>query len=95
MDNDVFVAEAEVEFGAIQRKGFQLPHSDAQSSKAGRPATRKDVSYEDTPLLSRIGDEDEYVQGSGQDEGPSWSGARDFEGRPWWNRPSVRCWTTN
>ena len=20
-----------------------------------------------------------------------WSGDKDFEGRPWWNKPSVRC----
>ncbi len=90
MDNNVFVAESEVEFGAIQRTGFRHSRPDAQSSKTSRSASRKDVNYEDTPLLSRVDDEDEYVRGSREDEGPSWLGERGFEGQPWWKRPSVR-----
>lgn len=57
-------------------------------------AARKDSDYEDTPLLSRDIDDDCGARAPHREDGddrgpPSWSGERDFEGRPWWNRPSV------
>ena len=57
--------------------------------------------YEDTPLLSR--DIDASSEPTTSDRGDNngrtldWSGANDFAGKPWWNRPSVRVsilWTT-
>ena len=65
-----------------------------------RKSADKDVKgphnsrYEETPLLSRDIDADSETLLGNPDESddPSatkWSGAKDFEGRPWWNRPSV------
>ena len=49
--------------------------------------------YEDTPLLSRDVDAESETCSDGHENrneaALAWSGARDFEGRPWWNRPSV------
>lgn len=49
-----------------------------------------------TPLLKkgqnqRGGSRSDVDDGEGDNRGPpTWEGERDFEGRPWWNMPSVR-----
>ena len=54
----------------------------------------RDINSEESPLLPP-----NYGHGGGEasehsaDEvrgPPTWDGERDFEGRPWWNKPSVR-----
>lgn len=60
--------------------------ADVKESHKGR--------YEETPLLSRDIDADSETLWGNPDESddPSatrWSGAKDFEGKPWWNKPSV------
>ena len=57
---------------------------------------QKKVSTEASPLLSRDLEDSSSV-GSSMPEAeaiddrgpPAWSGERDYEGRPWWNTPSV------
>ncbi|KAI9876985.1 MAG: hypothetical protein M1830_005112 [Pleopsidium flavum] len=93
MENDaVFVAEANVDHRLRESSPFQHNEQDlgvdAVTSASGGVAVRKDVDYEDTPLLSRI-DDDVTSEESGHDERPRWSGERDFEGKTWWNKPSV------
>ena len=69
---------------------------DALEAAFGPSVSHKERDHENTPLLQR--DSDEEVEGGGNaehesDDGrapPSWEGERDFEGRPWWKRPSVR-----
>ncbi len=96
MDNDaVFVAEANVDHRLRESSPFRHNNGqdlgvDAVTSAYGA-AVRKDVDHEDTPLLSRIDEEVTYEE-SGHDQGPIWSGERDFEGKSWWNRPSVRIY---
>ena len=69
---------------------------DALDAAFGQSKSHKERDQEDTPLLQR--DSEEGVGGGGNaehegDDGrapPSWEGERDFEGRPWWKKPSVR-----
>ena len=48
-----------------------------------------------TPLLATRGEENAQIEqdnGNVESDGrkpPTWEGERDFEGKPWWNRPSV------
>jgi len=67
---------------------------DAVMKVAGAIETYKSKDHEDTPLLARNIDEDYERRSVDADsehesEQPEWTGARDFEGRPWWNKPSV------
>ena len=47
--------------------------------------------YEETPLLEResAGDGDSLSSTGSDKNPPEWSGARDFENRLWWRKPSV------
>ena len=67
---------------------------DAADAASGATEVHKDSDHEDTPLLSRNIEEDLTRHSSSHDgeqdpEETEWSGAKEFEGRPWWNRPSV------
>lgn len=64
------------------------------TAASGGVDTHKDADYEATPLLSRDVDDDHGARAhrheDDDDRGPPvWSGERDFEGLPWWNKPSV------
>lgn len=69
---------------------------DALEAAFGRFGSHKERDHEQTPLLQRDTDGVDELEGdreSGGDDGrvpPTWEGERDFEGRPWWNKPSVR-----
>lgn len=60
----------------------------------GRSESDRDIHDEETPLISSNRENEgaeESEHGAGETrEPPKWDGERDFEGRPWWNRPSVR-----
>lgn len=95
MENDaVFEAEAHVDHRL--RDSSPSPHYDGQDlgvdavTSTYGAVTRKDVDYEDTPLLSRIDNGVTDAEERGHNEPPAWHGERDFEGKTWWNRPSVR-----
>ena len=73
------------------------PFRHTNESKRDRTEARRTISTEDTPLLSRDPDSlssaGSLTPGAEEidDRGPpAWSGERDFEGRPWWNKPNVR-----
>lgn len=99
MENDqVFAADAALRITAS--KAAPPPYHRENTARTvvtaanGGAEAHKDADYENTPLLLRDPDE-----GCGapaprheddEDRGPpGWSGERDFEGRPWWNKPSV------
>ena len=69
-------------------------HGSRRKSAGNDVKVSHDGRYEETPLLSRDIDADsETLLGipdeSDEPSSTTWSGAKDFEGRPWWNRPSV------
>ncbi|KAI4227754.1 MAG: hypothetical protein L6R36_002174 [Xanthoria steineri] len=100
--DEVFEADvsAQVRADASARSRSQKTRRDSQSKE---PATeiidnsthrKSPPPYEHTPLLERELDDQENIGDSSSDHGsrrsaPDWSGARDFEGRPWWRKPSI------
>lgn len=98
MENDQIMA-AEADIDAVStpqlRRIDRPPHRahDAAMEVASAIESQKSSDHEDTPLLARTLDED-YVRSDNagserESEQLEWTGARDFEGRPWWNKPSV------
>ena len=97
MENDqVFEAEAEIESGsrslvagrdASNTKSTKLGEVTATLANAAPGGQRlQNIVDETEPLLGRRDSAD-----AGSDDGePDWPGKRDFEGAPWWKRPSVR-----
>lgn len=94
MQNDlVFTAQASIDAtSALRSRPSQRGHA-AVTAASGGFEVFKNTDYESAPLLARD-DED----GDGRLESPSgdvqrgrveWEGENDFEGRPWWNKPSV------
>ena len=94
------VFEADQDINAFER----LPSRSAPSSQQGHDVMKAaygalephdTVDTDRTPLLSRErtsngGSEDGTTGGEGdRRRSPTWDGERDFEGRPWWNMPSV------
>lgn len=99
MENDqINAAEADIDAVSTPqlRRINRPPHRahDAVMKLAGAIEAQKSSDHEGTPLLAGTIDED-YVRRSDnagsehESEQPEWTGARDFEGRPWWNKPSV------
>lgn len=91
----MFAAEAEIdsrlrEDPSFRHNGGRHHPAIAVTPDPGRPASRRKVDDEHTPLLSRTDDDVTIAEDDTQDDGPSWSGERDFEGKTWWNKPSVR-----
>lgn len=99
MENDQLIA-ADAGVDPVSRsQSRRIDHSaqsahDAVNKAGGAIDVIKSSDDENTPFLSRDIDEDRErrseTPGDGHgSENAEWSGARDFEGRPWWNRPSV------
>lgn len=97
--------EADQDISALDllppRSGNSRPSShkghDALKAAFGGFDTQHDGEREGTPLLkkSRHQERDsahdvDDEEGEGR-QPPTWDGERDFEGRPWWNMPSVRA----
>lgn len=93
--------EADGELDALSRRRSQSSQASANKGRETMQAAlggfdnRKPEPHEHTPLLSHGGGgsrPDEY-DGSGRPKEPSgpaeWEGALDFEGLPWYKRPSV------
>ena len=99
MENDpAFVADAHLEITSRSRSrhSYRANHRAHDSIGAANSAieSSKGSDSAETPLLSRSIEED-FARPSSSDDGKpqpeeaEWSGAKDFEGRPWWNTPSV------
>ena len=92
-NNEAFEAEAALE---ARSRSYQSRYHGNGSGKASssRIGTRKENDYDETPLLSREIDNDYGSTSDALDNEdsrgpPEWSGERDFEGKSWWNKPSV------
>ena len=95
MENDqAFAADANIDRLSESQDRPERRGYDAMKKASGAFEASNGHDQEDTPLLSRAIDE-EYEntsEGEGREnnnEQNQWTGATDFEGRPWWNRPSV------
>lgn len=88
MENDgIFAAKADLDEGLKSNK-FNTRYGEAAltAAEGGLEGHHLDTSTEEeTPLLGE--------QGAGgkddEDEDMPWTGSADFEGLPWWKRPSV------
>lgn len=93
--DEVFEADTNAELRA-EARAHSHPRSTYSNDKGKKPVIGSvDHSvYEETPLLERdfhvTGNPDHEPPGDDEREAPEWSGARDFEGKPWWRKPSVR-----
>ena len=69
---------------------------DTMKAAFGAFASQEHEEHENSPLLGRDSDQRQDAgydsRGAGEhgDAASTWDGERDFEGRPWWNKPSVR-----
>lgn len=93
------VFEADQDINALEQlrsRSAQSRHKSHETMRAasGTFESQEGVETDSTPLLggSRGGNDGES-NGRGDDtgQGPksTWDGERDFEGRSWWNKPSV------
>ena len=92
-NNEAFEAEAAFEARSPSYRSRYRGNGAVESTNGGINS-RKGDDYDETPLLSREVDND-YGSSAGTSDNedsrgpPEWSGERDFEGKPWWNKPSV------
>lgn len=99
MENEeAFEADAEVDGLEQMRsrsayRSTQKGHNTIKEVLGGFESER-DIHNEESPLLSPDrgnGVREASEQGAGETMGPpKGDGEGDFEGRPWWNKPSVR-----
>ena len=94
MENEeVFQADAEINgLEHVFSRSLRRPVNKGHDTIEVTPARR--THDEESPLLSSSredqgGQAPEYGAGEIR-EPPKWDGEGDFEGRPWWNKPSVR-----
>lgn len=95
MENDaVFAAEADVDVGFHSAHSSKPPNRYyvRKGSKADSgPSARQHPTHEETPLLRREdgGHSDRHWGEESNNELPSWPGMPEFEGLPWWKKPSI------
>ncbi|KAL8663469.1 MAG: hypothetical protein Q9168_008092 [Polycauliona sp. 1 TL-2023] len=88
--DDVFEADVNAQIRAQARARSHPQRTRPQSQTKGPSPTL----YEHTPLLERDLDDHRDSSDDASHHGTErsaldWSGARDFEGRPWWRKPSI------
>lgn len=99
MENDaVFAAEADVDVGFHSAHSSKPPNRyygndyvrKGSKAESGSSA-RQHPTHEEAPLLRRedSGHSDRHCGEEGNNELPSWSGMTEFEGLPWWKKPSI------
>ena len=96
MENEeVFQADAELHGLAHMDLRSSYPtkqkgHDIAKAALRGIQVER-DISSEESPLLSRNSEDRDREASEREIRGPpKWDGERDFEGLSWWKKPSVR-----
>lgn len=93
--DELFEADADIGARADAKPRSRSRHPQHGSVKQKPAIGAADHSvYEETPLLERDYNRPEdfndgFSDDSSKRGAPEWSGARDFEGRPWWRKPSV------
>ena len=94
MENEeAFQADAEI--NGLERMHSRSSHpSENKGHATVKGAPGRHTHDEESPLLSSSREdegEEASEHGAGETRGPpNWDGEGDFEGRPWWNKPSVR-----
>lgn len=93
--DEVFEADAnaEIRADARARSHSRHPYPADKDRKPAIGAVDHSV-YEETPLLEREANHsrdsnDGPPEDGSERDAPEWFGARDFEGKPWWKKPSV------
>jgi hypothetical protein len=99
MENDaIFAAEADVDVGFHSAHSSKPPNRYYGNDYVGKgskaepgPSAWQHPAHEETPLLRREdgGHSDRHWGEEGNNELPSWPGMAEFEGLPWWKKPSV------
>ena len=99
MDNEA-AFEADVEVHGLEQMHSRSSHRstdkghDTVKASLGGFESEREIHNEESPLLSpnRVdGSREASSEGvNGPREPPRWDGERDFEGLPWWKKPSVR-----
>ena len=98
MENDAAVFDAEANLDNQLRQRLAQGSRDGQNSRFGQDAVtianggfeRKSHANEGTPLLIDGGHENTVEGSDAADDGaPIWPGQAEFDGLPWWKRPSV------
>lgn len=93
MENDqVFTGSANIDTtSALRSRPSQRGH-DAVMAASGGFEVLRDTDYERTALLARNEQDHDSPEDPSEDRqrgSVEWEGENDFEGRPWWNKPSV------
>lgn len=91
--DEVFEADAEAEVWADARRHLRSRQSrhESHNKKPVSGAVDHSVDEQAPLLLDHPGKSSDATSDNGdEDDAPEWSGARDFEGMPWWKRPSVK-----
>ncbi|KAI4172464.1 MAG: hypothetical protein LQ343_003554 [Gyalolechia ehrenbergii] len=93
--DEVFEADAnaEIRADARARSHSRHPYPADKDRKPAIGAVDHSV-YEETPLLEREANHsrdsnDGPPEDGSERDAPEWFGARDFEGKPWWKKPSI------
>lgn len=80
--------ETETQFAVAEEEGARWTAASSHNPGGIRARTGAGANDENAPLLSSVA---EGSSGSGEDSwDPYVSGGREFEGKPWWKKPSVR-----
>ena len=90
--NDAFEAEVEIEVlnRSTSHSNKTKKGPDAFTAAYGSIDTPKAGQGEEEPLLGYSGNSDTNDGDDSRGGAPIWTGYKDFEGRPWWRKPSVR-----
>ena len=99
MENEA-AFEADAEIDELEQIRSRPSHRSTQKRRhivkpvLGASGFERNTHDEESPLLSPDREDrgsGTSGPGAGEARGPSrWDGEGDFEGRPWWNKPSVR-----
>ena len=93
--NDVFETEAHVD-AINEARARQTKRPEVSTSAHGETNSLEQGTGENQPLLGQSTNKSygnatvtEESDGGDDREDPTWLGARNFEGLPWWRTPSV------
>lgn len=99
MENEA-AFEADTEVHGLEQMRSSSPYRSTQKghdtvkASSGGFESEREIYNEESPLLSpnrEDGSREASEDGAGgPSEPPKWDAERDFEGLPWWKKPSVR-----
>lgn len=81
--------EVEGQFAAAEDEGVRWNAASNNNSGTIRARTGVGASDEISPLLPGVAEDGSTGNGD-EPRDSTWTGSREFEGIPWWKKPSVR-----